>query len=155
MMHTPVGQKVDAYLRERRMRRTYERYTILEKALSFKAGFSIENLHDALVADGEMFSLTTLYQAMALLCDAGVMCRHTYEGKRMLYQCTTDIDGTATPFQKQLICRICGSVHDLRSDDMEISELRTGRFRPEYATVYVYGLCGKCRRKESKIKQKT
>ena len=49
-----------------------------------------------------------------------------------------------------LVCTDCGNVTEVRNpalSDQAMAAGRHGRFTPSYFTMYVYGLCARCKRK--------
>ena len=60
-LYTPARVALTAYLKGKKMRRTPERYAILEKIFSTDAHFHVDDLHRKLEAEGYHVSLSTVY----------------------------------------------------------------------------------------------
>ena len=71
-MLSPAKAQLDSYLKEHGMRRTPERYAILEKVFSTDAHFYVDALHEALTLEGRHFSLSTVYATIQLFLEAGL-----------------------------------------------------------------------------------
>ena len=62
-----VRQKLAQYLDSRKMRKTPERYAILDKIYSSAAHTDVVALHNAMLADGFRVSRATVYNTLDLL----------------------------------------------------------------------------------------
>lgn len=101
--------------------------------------FDVEQLHERLESEGYHVSLSTVYNTLELLCDAGILFRHLFDTKKATYE-------PATRTHLHLVCRKCGEVTEV--DDPEITgnllKSAPGGFIPDYATSVIYGTCPKC-----------
>lgn len=132
------------YLESRRLRKTPERYAILNALWGIRRHFQVEELHTAMEQSGYHVSLTTVYNTLELLCGCGILRRHTF-GKQARYE-------IALGNHLHLICNVCGKVRDARDEEIfnGISGRKYAAFTPAYCSIYLYGLCSACSRKLSK-----
>lgn len=141
------------YMDEHKMRKTPERFAILEKVMETAGHFSIEELNQNLNASGYHVSRATVYNTIELLTKCGLVRRHAFVSQSPQYEKITTPVG-----HYHLICTSCGKIREIK--DTEIDHLlavpkRFGKFMPSFIDLNIYGLCGTCQRKvktPSKIK---
>lgn len=127
------------FLRERHLRKTPERYAILEKASGLSAHFDVDQLYNALEEEGYHVSRATVYNTLEILCEAGILNRHIFATNQARYE-------MARGSHLHLICRKCGKIREVGDSSLLtrlISENYEG-FYPEYSSSSVYGLCAQC-----------
>ncbi|MDE6330725.1 MAG: transcriptional repressor [Muribaculaceae bacterium] len=131
------------FLQRRHLRKTPERYAILTKAVELSAHFDVDQLYNALEAEGYHVSRATVYNTLELLCEAGILNRHLFAPNQARYE-------VARGSHLHLICRRCGAIREI--DDSSLTERLLTQdypgFSPEYSSSSVYGLCDTCRSKE-------
>lgn len=139
------------YLTQHKLRKTPERYTILEKIYSLNDHLSIDDLFNALEQDSYHVSRATVYNTMELLVDAGLVLRHNFAGHRAKYERATGISN-----HHHLICTQCGNVREIKDNSINtiLSQQHYGKFQPHYADLHIYGLCYRCQRKLKKKNNK-
>lgn len=143
------------YMSQHKMRKTPERFAILDKVMETSSHFSIEALHQLLISEGYHVSRATVYNTIELLINCGLVRRHTFVSQAPQYE------KIATPTRHyHLVCTQCGKIREIK--DTEIDHLldvpkRFGKFQPSFIDLNVYGLCGSCQRRSrqtpKKIKQ--
>lgn len=145
-MLTPARAQLDAYLKEHGMRRTPERYAILEKVFSTDAHFYVDALHEALTLEGRHFSLSTVYAAIQLFLEAGLVRRHQFGNQPAQYE---RVLPGATESHHHLVCTSCGRVRAVKDPALmaQIGNLRYPTFKTQFFTLYVYGLCSWCQKR--------
>ena len=127
------------FLKIKHLRKTPERYAILEKAVALSAHFGVDQLYNAMEAEGYHVSRATVYNTLELFCEAGILNRHIFSPNRVRYE-------VARGSHLHLICRLCGSICEI-SDLSLTSRLLTADydgFSPEYSSSIVYGICADC-----------
>lgn len=135
------------YLRHKGMRRTPERFAILEKIFLTDSHFYAESLRDVLEADGYHVSLSTVYSNVKLMIDAGLVRKHQFADQPAQYE-------RVVPDRREshyhLVCRDCGKVREVKDDETlgHLGRKRYPTFTAEYCAVYVYGLCSRCQRRQ-------
>lgn len=135
-----------AYLTERGMRCTPERYAILDRIFDFPGLFTLDELMALLEKNSYHVSRATLYNTMALLADASMVRKHHFDGKPL---CFERINPSAQANHLHQVCRLCGKIRELKVPDIAL--VTAGRsaaaFHAEYFVLYVYGVCSYCQRK--------
>lgn len=131
------------YLEQNNMRKTVERFAVLDAAYSFGSFFTIEELDDLLMRKSFPVSRATLYNSLKLFQTLQlVVCHRLYDGTK--YEATFIHHSNC-----HQICTMCGKVTEV--DSRKISEAvdntRFKRFRLESFSLYVYGTCSSCQAK--------
>lgn len=137
-----------AYLVKHKMRRTPERYAILQMAGTMGGHFDIDELYNAMEADAYHVSRTTIYNAVELLCRCGLLRRIQVDSRATMYE-VADSD------HAHLICMQCGKVKELREPGFAqvLAAAKLGGFSVGYVSASIYGICSACaRRNRRKVK---
>jgi Fur family ferric uptake transcriptional regulator len=69
---------LETFLREKRLKVTEQRRTLMKAALDQPGHFTAENLHIALSRAGEPISMATVYRGLSLLEEAGLLEGHDF-----------------------------------------------------------------------------
>ena len=141
-----------AYLRHRGMRRTPERFAILEKVYETNSHFFADSLSTMLEADGYHVSLATIYATLHLLADAGLVRQHRFADQPTQYE---RVALGMPQSHYHIVCSTCGKVREVRDEELlrQLTTRRQQTFRPDYCMVYVYGQCGNCQKRLRKIER--
>lgn len=134
-----LSRQLTNFLKERHLRKTPERYAILEKAVDLSAHFGVDQLYNALESEGYHVSRATVYNTLELLCEAGILNRHNFSTNLARYE-------VARGSHLHLICRRCGSIQEINDTALSsklLSENYDG-FIPEYSSSSIYGICRNC-----------
>ena len=147
-------KKLDEYLALNSMRKTSERYHILDAACEFKSHFTIDELQDKLDKETHFkVSRATIYNTVKLFIMLRLMVRHRFQGKTKYEVCNI------TSNHCHQLCTICGKVSEFKSPEITsiMADLHLKRFRTDGFTLYVYGVCSTCQanmtRKKSAIRK--
>ncbi len=128
-------------LRERGFRATSQRLMVERALEALGRHASAEEVLDRVRELLPGVSLPTVYSALDVLEEAGLVRRIAAGRGAALYD--------ARPFDHHhLVCRRCGSVEDLAAAprlEAVLAEARRREFDAESAEVVVHGLCGRCR----------
>ncbi len=145
-----VRQKLSQYLEARKMRKTSERFTILDKIYSSSAHVDVVALHHAMLSDGYRVSRATVYNTLNLLVEAGLIRRVTLGDGVARYERIT-----ATSNHHHLICTNCGKVKEMKAVEVvgDLLARKPRSFTPVYYSLYIYGLCSKCAKQEQSMKK--
>ena len=143
---TTARATLTAFLRDKKMRRTPERYAILEKVFSTDAHFYVDMLHEAMELEGYHVSLSTVYATIQLLSEAGLVRRHQFGNQPAQYERVVQDDHEN---HLHLVCSSCGRVRAMKDSELtdRINSLRYPSFRNEYFSLYIYGVCARCQKR--------
>ena len=143
----PVVRKFSDYLDQHGMRKTTERYAILEHIMNINGHFTIEELQQIMDGDGFRVSRSTVYNTVELLMEAKMLRRHVFEGMQAQYE-------RITLPHTHLICTACGKVKEVRDPNFAafMNARRFNAFNTDHYSLYVYGTCSTCARKLKRIK---
>jgi Fur family ferric uptake transcriptional regulator len=141
-----IKQSFTDYLIKHNHRKTPERYAILERIYAYVGHFNAEFLYNSMIEDFRV-SLATVYNTLDLLLDAKLVVKHQLGGQIAQYE--KAFGGTA---HNHLICTNCGKVKEFADKNIRISiESKTfALFEPASYSLYLYGICNKC--KQSMVK---
>lgn len=132
-------ERLTLFLESRHLRKTPERFAILSRALWLPEHFCGDALVALMEKDGYHVSRSTVYNTLALLCDAGILTSHRFGTRAARYE-------VALQNHCHLICRRCGRVEEVESPDFAgvIRSMASEGFRPTSFSASVYGLCADC-----------
>ena len=143
----------EQYLQNKGLRKTQERFAILDVIYSIKGHFTMEQLLEMFESSKFRVSRATLYNTMELLVDAHLVVRHKFNNNSQ-YEKSYD---TTTHFHR--ICMVCGAVTEVSDEKLRlaIENSHSKGFTVAHTSLYIYGTCSKCaaarRRKEKKLKE--
>ncbi|MGN1246851.1 MAG: Fur family transcriptional regulator [Muribaculaceae bacterium] len=136
-----------AFLEEKRLRKTPERYAILDKVLEQSSHFDIMSLHGKMERDAYHVSRATIYNTMELLVECGLVRKHQFGNRHAQYEKVLDATN-----HHHLMCTECGSIKEVK--DTELIKYMNSRKYPSFSTqyfaLYVYGICNRCARRIKK-----
>ena len=144
----PVVRKFSEYLDAHGMRKTTERYAILQRILDINGHFTIDELQQMIDNEGFRVSRSTVYNTVELLMDAKMLRRHVFEGMQAQYE-------RITLPHTHLICTSCGKVKEVRDPNFAafMNARRFNAFNTDHYSLYVYGTCSTCARKLHRNRQ--
>jgi len=137
------------YLELNNLRKTPERYAILEAVYSINGHFTLEELGEKLNGDLKFpVSRATLYNTLKLFMEFRLVIRHRFQGSTKYEAC---YDNNSHSHQ---ICTMCGKVTEIKSPQIikAINDMRLRRFHKDGFTLYIYGICSTCQAKMSRKK---
>ena len=139
-----VKQKVQdiltSYLEINSLRKTPERYAILDAVYSKEGHFSLEEINDVLEKRNFPVSRATLYNTMKLFIKLRLITRHRFIGQTKYEACFNNEDHI------HQVCTVCGSVSEVASKTITdaIGSTKLRRFHKDGFTLYIYGVCSLC-----------
>lgn len=152
-IYTELRKQFTGYLVEKKLRKTEERYKILEHISSFPGHFDVTTLHEDIDKENFRISTATLYNTLELLIDANIVVKHYIGSQFIQYELRLFADT-----HQHLICVKCNSIREIKNQTLksDIKNLKISRFTPGFYNLYIYGVCSKCTFKErqKKIKEK-
>jgi Fur family ferric uptake transcriptional regulator len=134
-------------LKEKGYRLTSQRLAVLKAAMAMPGHFTAEELHREL--DQGDIGIATVYRTVQLLLEMGYLKQAHLPGGSAVYEYSEDGGHSHAHMQ----CTSCGEVLELREDMMEEMEkavLEQYGFVVADHHITLTGLCGNCRKKESK-----
>lgn len=138
--------RLSVLLRERGMRVTRQRLLLHRALRELDRHVTADELLDAVTPKLPNASLPTVYAALELFEELGLVRRVPAVAGAALYDPRTDD-------HQHLHCRRCGAVEDLNTHldvDAVMRSARRAGFRPAAAELVVSGLCSRCAAAESR-----
>ncbi|MDD3405187.1 MAG: transcriptional repressor [Paludibacteraceae bacterium] len=131
------------FLSVKKMRQTIEREKILDCIYAYNGHFKPNTIYELMQNDFRV-SKATVYNTFETLLECNLIVSHHFLHDRVEYEKTT-----ANATHHHRICTKCGEVQEF--SDLKIKRAIKNRtfttFDTEYSTVYLYGICKKCKKK--------
>ena len=118
-----------AFLEGKRLRKTPERYAILDKVLELSAHFDIMSLYREMEQDAYHVSRATIYNTMELLVECGLVRKHQFGNRHAQYEKVLDATN-----HHHLMCTECGKIKEVK--DTELIKYMNLRKYPSFSTQY-------------------
>ena len=133
-----------SYLEGKKLRKTPERFAILEKIYSTSDHFDIESLYLSLEKDSYHVRRDTVYNTIDLLCDCGLVRKHQFGNQQAQYE---KVGGAIN--HHHLICTECGKIKEVKDPEFigYMNSKKYPAFTISYFSLYVHGICNNCMRK--------
>ena len=130
------------YLTEKTFRKSTVRDTILEHICQIKGHFDVEMLLQRLESINFHVSRASIYNTIELLLDADLVVRHQFSSKIVQYELKS-----VSATHHHAVCTNCHTVREFKNDKIskEIINHKIIKFTPEYYSLYIYGICSKCK----------
>ena len=140
-----VRQIISNYIEKKGLRKTPERFAILDEVYARTGHFDVETLYIQMKNASYQVSRATLYNTMDLLIDCGLVVKHQF-GKNIAqfektYRCRQ---------HDHIICTSCGKVEeycDPRVHEIENTVAQVLDYTITKHSLYFYGICSDCRKK--------
>lgn len=135
------------FLERKRLRKTSERFHILDKILSMPGQFEVEDICKVMADDAYRVSRATIYNTLSLFDECGLIRRCPSTDTRARYE-----RAAYATSRFQLVCLQCGKIKDVKDAELarQISARRYSAFHPSEFSLMVYGICSKCMRQNKK-----
>ena len=140
---------LNAYIKQHKLRRTYERERVLEYILTIDGHFTIQSVHEEMNKETPI-SRGSIYNIIELFLNAGIVVRHPFAGAEAEYETTMR---AATHHHR--ICTSCGAIKEFSDQKFNkaIKNRSFASFEKQFHSIYLYGLCKKCQPKTKKTKK--
>ena len=139
------------YLEDNHLRKTPERYAILETIYGMSGHFTLEELGEKMEKENFRVSRATLYNAIRLFQKLRLVVKHNLSQETRYEACVPTEDHC------HQICTICGKVKEVNSPALQgiIQSVKLRRFHQSGYTLYIYGVCSSCQSKLTRLRNKT
>lgn len=137
------------FMTEQQMRKTPERYAILDVAMQMEGHKSADQIFEMMPSNFHV-SKGTIYSTLAILVECGLLYNYQMEGIT-LYEKAFGVEP-----HHHYICTGCGKIWDLRDTSIEqaVSKVRTPKFKKTRCSAYIYGICNLCQAKLARMRKK-
>lgn len=137
------------YITENRLRKTPERFSVLDVVLNAEGHNSADQLL-ALMPPEFHVSRMTVYSALKLFEELGLVTGHEINGVTLYER------SIGNKPHHHCVCRGCGKMWDYQDDNIDaaVRNARTPRFRRSYHTLYLYGLCNACQARLARLRKR-
>lgn len=134
--------KFIAYLSAKHLRKTPERFEILNSVLDCNGHFDADWLYNMLENKGYHVSRATIYNTIDLLCDSGIVRKLLFDTHQARYE-------LAERTHSHLVCTKCGDIREINLDgiDSSLASMTFSGFSPAYVSTCIYGICDACNAK--------
>ena len=140
---------LNAYIKEHKLRHTYERERVLEFILTIDGHFTVQSVHQQMNAE-QPIARGSIYNILELFEKVGIIVRHPFLGNEAQYETTARANT-----HHHRVCISCGAIKEF--SDQKIARAIKNRtfasFEKRFHSTYIYGLCKKCQPKIMKSKK--
>ena len=137
-----ITEEFTQYMIDKSLRKTPERFTILEHICLIQGHFDVEMLRQRLEDHNFHVSRSSLYNTIELLMDAGLVVRHQFTSQLVQYELKI-----LASTHHHAICTYCREVKEFKNEKIskDIINQRVTKFTNECHSLYIYGMCSKCK----------
>lgn len=140
-MQSEVKEIFTAYLEKKELRKTNERYSILEEIYAFKGHFDVEALYSQMKNQHMQVSRATVYNTLDILVECGLVSKHQFGQNQAQYE-----KSFGSRQHDHLICTDCQKVIefcDPRIHNIQKSVEDLLEFNILNHSLLLYGACKK------------
>jgi Fe2+ or Zn2+ uptake regulation protein len=133
------ADRIEAAFERAGVRRTPQRFFVLEHLLTRPEHATVEELWAALNKKHARASRATVYNTLHALVGAGLVREFTLDGKAARYDANLDP-------HHHFVCNTCGAVEDVEWFDVPVpTRTRSDKRRIQSYEVVLRGECARCR----------
>lgn len=136
-----------AYLERKNLRRTSERYAILEEIYSLDGHFDVEALYAGLKNKNFQLSRATVYNTLDLLVETDLVGRRQFGRNLAHYEKTYGYRQ-----HDHVICTECHKVVEFCDPRIHVIQTMVGEllnFTIQHHSLNLYGICGDCQSRQA------
>ena len=146
-----AGIGLREFLHGRGLRMTREREALLRAALARRSHFTLDGLVGEVVRRDAAASRATVYRALPILIEAGIISPVLVSGPRRLFELAY-----GRHHHDHLLCRLCGRVVEFESEPLEAAQRQISKrygFTLTGHVLELIGECGACRRRRARARR--
>jgi Fur family transcriptional regulator, ferric uptake regulator len=144
---------LEAFLRRKGLKMTEQRRTMVRGALAHSGHFTAVDMHERMKEEGEAVSLATIYRALSLLEQAGILEGHDFDDGQRRYE-----RALTREHHDHLICLECRAVIEFQNsaiEDLQQQVLKDHGFTMVHHALTIFASCealrtgGTCARRDA------
>ncbi len=135
---------LSAYLEQKKLRPTRERFLLLEEIMQTNGHFDADELFSNLTAKGLKASRATVYNTLDLLVGCGLISKYRFGENHSRYE-----KAFGRPRHDHLICLECGDIIEFvneKLDKIQQEVCEENNFTLQNSTLQIFGICSKCQK---------
>jgi Fur family ferric uptake transcriptional regulator len=140
---TDLLDKLDGFLQRKSLKLTSQRRRIVEHILDMpKTHFAADDLVDQFRDETPRVSKATVYRALAVLVEAGILEQHDFGESHKVFEVSEGRE-----HHDHLMCTSCHKIIEFRNDEMEALQEKIAEglgFHPTHHSQNIYGICKDC-----------
>lgn len=143
-IYEKATERFTTFLNSKQLRKTPERFEILNCVMDCKGHFDADLLYKMLEEKGYHVSRATVYNTIELLCSAGIVRKLLFDTHQARYE-------LAEKTHSHLVCTQCGEIREVDLDgiDSKLASISFNNFSPAYVSTCIYGICEACLTKQN------
>jgi Fur family ferric uptake transcriptional regulator len=149
----------EAFLRKKGLKMTDQRRTMVKAALAHQGHFTADDVHDRFRDRGERVSLATVYRALSLLEESGILEGRDFDDGQKRYE-----RALTREHHDHLICLDCRAVVEFQNDGIEELQeqvLKQHGFKMVHHALTIFASCealrdtGRCARRDAVVRPRS